>query len=1240
MTDPASPSPRDVQDIIQTRMAGEMQPVNPSPEVVTRVTEPDAQTQIATRDGNTTCLPSEHEATTRLPGPPVDPEATRPSTAAASAFAQTRVSTGQPDTGAITKGTTGRFTGSVTRLGRTRTNSSLPHDTQQLDLRLQVSRPSVLADLGRLGPDSIPPGVRKLIDDHGTEGRYAVEKPLAQGGMGAVLLIKDGDFQRPAAMKVMLSRFAQSPEALERFLAEAQVTAQLEHPNIVPIHDLGIMEDGTVYFTMKFIEGESLGGVVKRLKSDDPAVAAKAAEEWSIEHTLLTFLKVLDGMSYAHAKGVVHRDIKPDNIMLGGHGEVLVVDWGIAKVLGRDELGKTQGVVHLRDGDALSLTREGSAMGTLYYMPPEQARGELSAIDARSDVYSLGATLYELLTLKRPVTGGSAADIIAKVVNGEITPIREAKPDLHEDLAAVVMKALAFNPDRRYARCSDFADDIRNHLAGLAVVARRRNVVERIGAFIARNKKQVAIGAGLTAFAIACAAVTVSWMRAKDEAAWDAGVVKARAAAEASRWQESYDAATWVGDNRPEAVELRVHAFAALEAEKKQREDTARNEANRAKAMQLTAEARDAAATRNWQLSSDRAKAALAIIPVDEAQELLARASAALTETRRIELERLAAERKAAGDTALTAAKALPPLDPAFAPKLAEARAAYAKSAADGVAAPGIESALSDAAKLQEQADTARAADARAAQARDEAAKRRAQAEAAIVAAVAALDAGQPDTAAEQIAIARKLQPDDERANELRDRIALQLRDRDAARNAAAARTQARTTAAAALVKARAAESAMRAALADVAARDSEAKRLELELKTQPLERKAALVAARDAAQGARARVAEQWALGEGSARTAFDALSGEPSHADAVAARDLLISLYRGRLDDARRNAALPEAAAFGNLLRRLGVDVDAPETGTLTIDGTTATLTVRRLAEDGNGRLVARDPPLPSLAAGLPLTLPQGRYEIRAGDELASVVIAPGSNQRFSWAPAKRPQIPLMRLRWVPATAGFWLAEDEVTQASYAEFLKDPAVFAQAQRSYAAFMDHSRNDLELLPREGTSPDDLNWAPVDADGKLNSMALQTTADARQPVRGVSRLDAEAFCRWLSAKTGQKIRLPSASERLSAASGGDNRRLYPWGPGFDFALASTALPKKTVPPAVGSSVTDLGPFGHRDLAGSVREWVSDPGLAHPGTIAGGAYTDDMRGVFRCDYVESTPPTSAFSAIGFRILVEP
>ncbi|MBA3936273.1 MAG: serine/threonine protein kinase, partial [Planctomycetes bacterium] len=323
----------------------------------------------------------------------------------------------------------------------------------------------------------MPPGLTRRIAAQGTEARYAIDKPLAAGGMGAVLAIEDHDFHRAAAMKVIHAKFTANPEALERFLAEAQVTAQLEHPNIVPIHDLGVMEDGTLYFTMKLIEGQSVGALIKTLKAGDAA----ALKRWTIEEKILTFLKVLDGVGFANAKGVVHRDIKPDNIMLGLHGEVLVVDWGIAKVIGQADGGSVKSaqreVASVRDQDGLSMTMEGAAMGTIFYMPPEQAAGRLDEIDARSDVYALGATLYELLSLKRTLEGNSLPDLIGKITTGNIIGLDKSMPTLHPDLVAVVHRAMALDRANRYATCAEFADDLRRYLAGRAVLARTRNLI-------------------------------------------------------------------------------------------------------------------------------------------------------------------------------------------------------------------------------------------------------------------------------------------------------------------------------------------------------------------------------------------------------------------------------------------------------------------------------------------------------------------------------------------------------------------------------------------------------------------------------------------------------------------------------------------------------------------------------------------------------------------------------------------
>jgi formylglycine-generating enzyme required for sulfatase activity/tRNA A-37 threonylcarbamoyl transferase component Bud32 len=1220
VADAPKPSPRDVQDMIMTRLANEPQPAEPDAD-----TSPTADAGAATRATEA----SSPDAATVVAA---DPDATR-------------ASTGQPSevgssSGALT-GSTRRGTGTFTRLGRTRTNATLPRDTQDLDLKLQMSRGSVLADLGRLGPGSIPPGVQKLIDEHGTEGRYAVDKPLAQGGMGAVLLIKDGDFQRPAAMKVMLSRYAQNAEAMERFLAEAQVTAQLEHPNIVPIHDLGIMEDGTVYFTMKYIEGESLGSVVKKLKSEDAAVAAKAAAEWSDERILLTFLKVLDGMSYAHAKGVVHRDIKPDNIMLGGHGEVLVVDWGIAKVLGRDEFGKTQDVVHLRDQDALSLTREGSTMGTLYYMPPEQASGELAAIGPHSDVYALGATLYELLTRKRPVSGPTAVDIIAKVVRGEIVPILTARPDLPPDLAAIVTKSMALAPDRRYAQCSAFAEDVRRYLAGQAVAARRRNLIERVGAWVQSHRRQVLAGAAGVVLVVASAAAAVWWTRSAEATRVAGLLAQAESAASAGQWQQAYDAATQAGE-LPVAIAIKTKAEAAIDQAKREAVAAAAAEANRATALRLTAEARTAKGTQQWTLVRDKAKAALEAAPIGEAQDLLAEASAALADALRQEQRAKALTHKTAGDAALATAASMALLDPKLPEAIASARAAYALSAADGVAISGVDAALATLGELQARSDQENKNEAKRVAEAAEAARRRAQADEALAAAETALGAAQLDQAADQVAAARKLAPADERANALRERVLEALRQREVLRASEAARAQARRSAADSLASARSAEAAMRAAAQVHATRSAEATRLETALAAEPVERKQALFAARTAAQQARAQVAEQWALAEGAARGALDALAGEPQHADAAAARALLIDLYRGRLADARRSGALPEIAAFTNLLRRLGNDPGSTGEGRLVISGAGGTrIVVHRLVEDGLGRLVAEQAVGETTLPDGVLALPAGRYELRSGDELASVVIGDGAETTLAWAPASRPQIPGLRLRWVPHGRGFWLAEDEVTIRQYANFLADAAIASQVRASWLAYKQDDTKFLSLFPRQGGAPDEAVWQPVPgADGISLASWTPKRDTLGEPLRGVSRDDAVAYCQWLGRASGRSIRLPTLAEWRAAANGGDDRRIHPWGPGFDHTLATSAVPKKDHPPVVGSAASDRGPYGHRDLAGGVREWVSDGGLVYDARIAGGAWTDEDPARLRCDSVESTSASATFAAIGFRILVEP
>ncbi|MCX6907693.1 MAG: serine/threonine-protein kinase, partial [Verrucomicrobia bacterium] len=266
--------------------------------------------------------------------------------------------------------------------------------------------------------------------------KYEVGRVVARGGMGAILDARETAIERTVAMKIVLN--AESPDALARFVTEAKVTGQLEHPHIVPVHELGVDEKEQVFYTMKFVRGDTLRKVLGLLAKGDAETIAK----YPLAHLLTIFQKVCDAMAFAHSKGVIHRDLKPDNIMLGDYGEVLVMDWGLAKVLGSADtpvraVGAGSGgqecppyapaeqprVASASVSDSgHEATMAGTIMGTPQYMPPEQAHGWIEQLDARSDIYSLGAILYHILTLQPSVTGDDAMQVLFKVSNGEIVP--------------------------------------------------------------------------------------------------------------------------------------------------------------------------------------------------------------------------------------------------------------------------------------------------------------------------------------------------------------------------------------------------------------------------------------------------------------------------------------------------------------------------------------------------------------------------------------------------------------------------------------------------------------------------------------------------------------------------------------------------------------------------------------------------------------------------------------------------
>jgi len=334
-------------------------------------------------------------------------------------------------------------------------------------------------------------------------GRYVEQGVIAQGGMGEIVLCVDRDIRRPIALKRMLTATADDPSRRARFVEEAQVTGQLEHPNIVPVHELAHRDDGSVYFTMKLVKGKSLADLLAEAKQGKDAL--------SLGDLLQVFLKVCDGVAFAHSRGVLHRDLKPANIMVGDFGEVLVMDWGLAKVKGREDIRSEDIVETSRVEKASTRTLEGSMIGTPAYMPPEQAEGKLDQIDERSDTYSLGAILYEILALERAIRGETQMAVILNVVKGNIVPPEKRAPgrSIPRELSAIAMKCLSKLRARRYRSVLDLKRDISLFLEGRSVSASPDTFGQAVVKLVRRNR---GISVSVAVAAAVLIAVTVGFI--------------------------------------------------------------------------------------------------------------------------------------------------------------------------------------------------------------------------------------------------------------------------------------------------------------------------------------------------------------------------------------------------------------------------------------------------------------------------------------------------------------------------------------------------------------------------------------------------------------------------------------------------------------------------------------------------------------------------------------------------------
>jgi tetratricopeptide (TPR) repeat protein len=353
-------------------------------------------------------------------------------------------------------------------------------------------------------PDELPPIL----------GDFRILREVGRGGMGVVYEAEQLSLRRRVALKVLPNACLLDPLRLQRFQQEAHAAARLRHSHIIPVFAVGC-ERGLHYYAMQLLEGRTLAEVIGELRQERDSAAGSMGQMGQISpirpirpicpirQAAVFILQAAEALHYAHEVGVIHRDVKPANLLLDGRGELWVTDFGLARLRGEAEL-----------------TATGDAVGTLRYMSPEQALGLKGVADHRVDVYSLGATLYELLTLQPALQGGDRAEMLRGLLNDEPRPPRSLDPAIPVDLETIVLKALRKDPAERYATAQELADDLRRFLDNRPVLARRPSLRERLRGWARRHATGLAAaGMALVVVAVTLAASTVVAARAYREAA-------------------------------------------------------------------------------------------------------------------------------------------------------------------------------------------------------------------------------------------------------------------------------------------------------------------------------------------------------------------------------------------------------------------------------------------------------------------------------------------------------------------------------------------------------------------------------------------------------------------------------------------------------------------------------------------------------------------------------------------------
>ncbi|PAY20399.1 hypothetical protein CKO51_06065 [Rhodopirellula sp. SM50] len=361
------------------------------------------------------------------------------------------------------------------------------------------------------------------------DARYVPGKMHAKGGLGAVYRGRDTELGRTVALKRILSKYEHLPECRDRFVFEAEVTGSLEHPGIVPIYGLCTYEDGKPYYAMRFIRGRSFGSAITEFHRQHSPLTADAFDSRAFRGLLRRLIECCNAMHYAHERGVVHRDLKPDNVMLGPYGETLVVDWGLAMILCDDKSASDtdQDIDHtpLLSSKGSNVS-EGTTVGTPSYMSPEQANGVHQHLTRATDLYALGAILFRLTSNKICVDGDTLLDVITNVRDGKVRDLHEILPVAPRAIASICRRAMAFRPSDRYQTAVELAEDIDRWMNDEAVLAHAEfeTVREKAGRMIRRYRSWTLSAAvaliAITIIAIG-ASVFIERAKAREEVAKD-----------------------------------------------------------------------------------------------------------------------------------------------------------------------------------------------------------------------------------------------------------------------------------------------------------------------------------------------------------------------------------------------------------------------------------------------------------------------------------------------------------------------------------------------------------------------------------------------------------------------------------------------------------------------------------------------------------------------------------------------